>query len=151
MIKISVSFNKKVPGEQQYSSLCFHSSMERELSDGLSGTEIQKEMHRSYQLLEQTVETEISNYGKLTPSVPSAIPVQSHAPVQRPQVQNAQRKLLTQKQISLICTLGSRLKLDQHQLAEIAMQNYGQPTYYQLSIKEASTFIELLNARKQPA
>jgi hypothetical protein len=62
MIKISVSFNKKIPGEEQYSSLCFHTAMERELSDGLSGEAIQSEIHRSYQLLEQTVEAEITSY-----------------------------------------------------------------------------------------
>ena len=106
-------------------------------------------MHRSYQLLEQTVENEISNYSRQHGQPVLAAPV-PQVPTKQ-QTQNAQRKLITQKQISLICSLGGRLKLDQHQLAEIAMQNFGQPTYFELDVKQASKFIELLNARKQSA
>ena len=151
MLKITVSFHKKVPGQEKFSSLSFHSSMERELSDGLSGQEIQNEMHRSYQLLEQTVENEISNYSRQQEQVVPVLPAPVPQVPAKQQTQNAQRKLITQKQISLICSLGGRLKLDQHQLAEIAMQNFGQPTYFELDVKQASKFIELLNAKKQSA
>ena len=62
MIKVETSFTKTTPGAQKYESISFHTSMSRELSDGLSGEAIQAEIHRSYQLLEKTVEAEITQY-----------------------------------------------------------------------------------------
>ena len=147
MLKIHTSFTKKVPGEEQYSSLSFHTAMERELSDGLSGTDIQNEIHRSYQLLEKTVEAEIINYKQKVPvvsqpQVPTAIPAK--VPVQT-------ASLISQKQINLICSLGNQLGLNQHQLSAESSQLYQVGSYHELTKKQASAFIDILNQRKQSA
>ena len=155
MIEISVSFNKKIPGEEQYSSLCFHTAMERELSDGLSGEAIQSEIHRSYQLLEKTVEAEIINY-KQRPRLPSQKAQPARADQAPQQAQTAPQgssigagsSAISQKQISLICNLASQLKIDQHQLCDEALRNYGVASYHELTKKQGSAFIDLLQQRK---
>lgn len=154
MIKISVSFNKKIPGEEQYSSLCFHTAMERELSDGLSGEKIQAEIHRSYQLLEKTVETEIFNYKSKTLQVSSketSKPQNQTRPPVPKSTQSSPSGNITQKQISLICTLAQQSDLSQHQLNDETLRHYGMSSYYDLTKAQASAFIKMLQARKQPA
>jgi len=152
MIKISVSFNKKIPGEQQYSSLCFHTAMERELSDRMSGSDIQAEIHRSYQLLERTVETEITNY-KERPQAASQVsraPAMSAAQVpMQSSIPSPGAGSITQKQVSLICSLGSQLKLSQHELCSEALRHYGVNSYHEFDKKQGSAFIDLLQERKQ--
>ena len=158
MIKISVSFNKKIPGEEQYSSLCFHTAMERELSDGLSGSDIQAEIHRSYQLLEKTVEAEITSYKQRpqlsAPNVPVATQNQAQIPAQTTSVGNPLGPgsgAISQKQISLICSLASQLKISQHQLCDESLRHFGKASYHELDKKQGSAFIDMLQQRKQPA
>ena len=154
MIKISVSFNKKIPGEEQYSSLCFHTAMERELSDGLSGSDIQAEIHRSYQLLEKTVEAEITSYKQRPQLSAPNVPVSGQIKVpqqKQEQVQNTHIGAISQKQISLICSLATQLKIDQHQLCDEALRHFGKGSYHELDKKQGSAFIDMLQQRKQSA
>ena len=154
MIKVETSFTKTTPGAQKYESISFHTSMSRELSDGLSGEAIQAEIHRSYQLLEKTVEAEITQY-KQKAQQPAQIPPVAplmQAPQQVPQApQGNPTGAISQKQISLICSLASQLKISQHELCNDALRHFGVGSYHELDKKQGSTFIDMLQQRKQPA
>ena len=153
MLKINISFSKKVPGEEQYSSLSFHGSMEKELSDGLSAEQIQQTFHNSYQLLESTVEQEIQNYkGKQTNPVQSAKPAYSAPakPYQAPQTPapQANQQQASQKQITFLNRLGAERGLSQQQVDAMALNSFGANSIWQLTKKQASQLIEQLQNQR---
>ena len=63
-LKLSASFCKKVPAEQEYSSKSYLASVEVELPTNLSGDELNAEIHKTYEQLERAVEEQIN--GKAT-------------------------------------------------------------------------------------
>ena len=153
MLKINVSFSKKIPGEEQYSSLSFHGSMEKELSDGLNAEQIQQAFHNSYQLLEATVEQEIQNYkGKQTNPVQSAKPAYAipAKPYQAPQssAPQANQQQASQKQITFLNRLGAERGLSQQQVDAMALNSFGANSIWQLTKKQASQLIEQLQNQR---
>ncbi len=76
MLKLNTSFSKKIPGDVQFSSKSFHASVEIELPDGLSPQQLQDRIHQTFQLVRNSVETElVSGNG----GVPETQPVQNNA------------------------------------------------------------------------
>ena len=60
MLKLNASYSKKVPvPDREFSSQNYHCSMECEIADGLSGAEIQTRIHEVFDLVRQSVESEI--------------------------------------------------------------------------------------------
>ena len=74
MLKLNASYQKKVPAEQEYSSKCFHASIEVELPDGLTEDQLKQRIHSTFELVKNSVETELN--GK---------PVAANAQTQPPQ------------------------------------------------------------------
>lgn len=167
MLKINISFSKKIPGPEQYSSLSFHGSMERELSDGLSGQQIQDAFAKSYALLENTVENEIVRYcgGEQVPPqaapAPEPPPQQRPAPrpqqgpqpqqrrgnyQQRPQSQGA--SMITESQLKFLNRLAAERGFTQQQIRAEISQRFHIERMEQLSKQEASHFIEELSQRR---
>ncbi len=60
MLKLNASYSKKVPAEGEYSSQSFHASVEVELSDGLSGEQLQARIHETFELVRNSVEAELN-------------------------------------------------------------------------------------------
>lgn len=157
MIKINISFSKKVPGAEQYSSLSFHGSMEKELSDGLSPEQIKQVFNEGYKLLESTVETEIQNY-KQTQNQAQKVSVQQAsyqapaqnyaAPVQSPTATQNDPSKASQKQITFLNRLGADRNLSQQQIDAMAMAQFGAQTIWQLTKKQASDLIEQLQKQR---
>ena len=73
MLKLNASYQKKVPAEQEYSSKCFHASIEVELPDGLTEDQLKQRIHSTFELVKNSVETELN--GK---------PVTANAQAQQP-------------------------------------------------------------------
>jgi len=59
MLKLNTSYSKKVPAESEYSSKSYHASIEMELPDGLTEAQIKDRIHGTFELVRNTVETEI--------------------------------------------------------------------------------------------
>lgn len=89
MIKAILSYSKKVPASEQYSSQGYHLSMEQELPDNLRQDELKAQIHATYDLVKQIVDEELS--GKTKPVVTQAAD-QADGDVQ---ASNAQIKFLT--------------------------------------------------------
>ncbi len=70
MLKLNASYQKKVPAEQEYSSKCFHASIEVELPDGLTEDQLKQRIHSTFDLVKNSVETELN--GKPVTAVASA-------------------------------------------------------------------------------
>ena len=60
MLKLNASFSKKVPAEVEFSSKNYHASIEVELSDGLTQEQLQSNIHETFELVKESVETEIN-------------------------------------------------------------------------------------------
>lgn len=164
MLKINISFSKKIPGPEQYSSLSFHGSMERELSDGLSGQQIQEAFAKSYALLETTVENEIVRYCGSEQVPPQAAPAPEPPPrpaprpqqpqgqqrrgnyQQRPQGQGA--SMITESQLKFLNRLAAERGFTQQQIRAEISQRFHIERMEQLSKQEASHFIEELSQRR---
>jgi len=73
MLKLNASYQKKVPAEQEYSSKCFHASIEIELPDGLNEDQLKHRIHSTFELVKNSVETELN--GK--PATAGAGPAQA--------------------------------------------------------------------------
>ena len=61
MLKLNASFSKKVPADEEYSSKSYHASVEVELPDGLSGEQLRGRIHETFQLVRDSVESELRN------------------------------------------------------------------------------------------
>ena len=158
MLKINISFSKKIPGPEQYSSLSFHGSMERELSDGLSGQQIQEAFAKSYALLETTVENEISRYcGEPVHQAPPAPPPPpQQVPRAQPQAQhrgNSQRpqqgaSMVTESQLKFLNRLAAERGMTQQQMRADLVQRFNIERVEKLSKQEASRYIEEISQRR---
>jgi hypothetical protein len=91
MMKINVSYSKKVPAESQYSSQSYHCSIEAELPDGLSHEQLQERIHATFATVRQAVEAELHGEQVQAQVQPQAHP-QAQSQVQaHPQAQAIER------------------------------------------------------------
>jgi len=61
MLKLNTAYAKKVQGDVQFSSKSYHASIECELPDGLSESQIKDKIHNTFELVRASVEAEIGN------------------------------------------------------------------------------------------
>ena len=59
MLKLNASYSKKVPAETEYSSQSYHASIEVEIPDGLTAEQLQSRIHETFDLVRNSVETEL--------------------------------------------------------------------------------------------
>ncbi len=61
MLKLNASFNKKVPAETEFSSKGYSASIELEIPDGLTQEQLREKIHTTFEMVRQSVETEINS------------------------------------------------------------------------------------------
>ncbi len=59
MLKLNASYSKKVPADTEYSSQSYHASIEVEIPDGLTAEQLQNRIHETFDLVRNSVETEL--------------------------------------------------------------------------------------------
>jgi len=59
MLKLSSSFMKKVPAEEDYSSKSYHATLEVELSDGITDEQLKERIKGTFNLVRDSVENQI--------------------------------------------------------------------------------------------
>jgi hypothetical protein len=145
MIKLNTSYSKKVPVEgTQYSSESFHTSLEIELADNLSASEIQEKIHSTAELLRQSVDAELGQTqqpvqerqrGAFTPRQPQGSRQQERAP-------EGQSRKASNKQVKFINDLAGEQKVTLQDLNAEIFERYGVQGLYDLSAHQASEMIE---------
>ena len=80
MLKLNASYSKKVPADTEFSSQSFHASVEVELPDGLTQEQLNAKIHETFDLVRNSVETEL--HGNTAPQQPVLLPAEgaSNAP-----------------------------------------------------------------------
>lgn len=61
MLKLNASYSKKTKAEEEFSSKCFHASLEVEMPDGLTQEQLQARIHDTFLLVKESVENELNN------------------------------------------------------------------------------------------
>jgi hypothetical protein len=84
MLKLNASFSKKVPAEQEYSSKGYSATIEVELPDGLNQEQLRQRIHETFQMVEASVESEISGSNvnlpqQAAPQATATIPIRQPA------------------------------------------------------------------------
>ena len=130
MLKLNVSYSKKVPADGEYTSQSYHASIEVELPDGLNQNQLQTRIHETFALVKESVEAEL--HGKT--------PIQQGGNGAVNTINNGQQTTTpaSPKQINYLLTLASRRGITP---AQIAAQN-NVANINQLSKKQCSTLIE---------
>ena len=67
MIRATLSYSKKVPADEQYSSQGYHLSLEQELPDNLRQEELRAQIHETYNLVRQIVDEELNGERQTKP------------------------------------------------------------------------------------
>ena len=96
MLKLNVSYSKKVPAEADYSSQQYHCQIEVELPDGLTQEQIQGRIHETFGLVRQSVETELQTARQTMQAMQPQMPPPQ--PQQYPQQQPVQQQYNPQQQ-----------------------------------------------------
>ena len=139
MIKIISSYSKKVPADMDYSSQSFMASVETEIAAGASPSEIQRTLAETFDLVKDSVETEI---GSVTQSRGR----------RRDRRQNNRREhggergdaRCTNKQVKFILSLGEEQGLGLPELNRQVADLYGAGNVYDLSKRDASAYVDVL-------
>ena len=142
MLKLNASYSKKIPVEgQDYSSQQFHASVELELSDSLKPEELRQRLHSTFQLVRQSVETELN--GK---------PAGEAAPADQPNGKSTRKvEKASNKQVKFLTDLAVQNGYAISDLNRIAGERFGVTGIYDLDRKQASRMIDDLAAVKKAA
>jgi hypothetical protein len=147
MIKLNTSYSKKVPVEgQQFSSESFHASVEIELADNLSASEIQDKIHSTAELLRQSVDAELGQQqpqARETSQRSAFTPRQGNRQQERP-AEGSTRKA-SNKQIKYLTDLAGEQQVSIQDLNAEILERYGVNGLYDLSAAQASEMIDSMN------
>ncbi len=148
MIKLNASYSKKVPAEQEYSSKSFMACVEVELPTGASARELQDKIHDTFELVKQSVESEISGQTGQRSSGPEERP---QGRQQRPRQRQPDGKA-SNKQISYLLDLAkSRGVMPRDLDADIRERYAYAETVYDLSRADCSFMIDHVQRQKAAA
>jgi len=137
MLKAIVSYSKKIPvPDSEYSSQGYSLSLETEISENEPG-KIQAKLHDTFELVKQTVESELANgngQGKATPTPSQGKPDTTET--------------ASNKQIKFITDLAGQKGIGLSDLNAGIRKRYGVEGLYDLTRKQASAVLDELKTRK---
>ncbi|OHB57118.1 MAG: hypothetical protein A2Y07_03905 [Planctomycetes bacterium GWF2_50_10] len=136
MLKLNASYSKKVPSDSEYSSQSYHCSVEVEISDGVSDTELQKKIHDTFMLVRESVEAELNERFEMRDFRKNG---HKNYPDKKPdKVEQA-----SEKQIHYLTTLAERQGIVNAELCSMA----GVKDLNKLGRKECSNLIDRLTRK----
>ncbi len=138
MLKLNASYSKKVPADEKFSSQSFLASIEVELPNGMTTTQLEDKIHDTFDLVKQSVENEIA--ARTTKDVP-AKPQRSQ---RRPEAFAATATTATNKQIGFILKLGKEQQKGLPELNAMAAAQFKAESIYQLTKRDASAMVDQL-------
>lgn len=143
MLKLNASYSKKVPAESEYSSQSYHAQIEIELPDGLTQDQLQERIHKTFNLVRESVEAELhGERSNEQAQVPTQEAISSAQQCYPSRAQNNGNRNIdvpaSPKQISYLLSLASKRGVTPQQIA--VQQNVA--NIDQLSRKQCSALIE---------
>jgi hypothetical protein len=141
MLKLNASYSKKVPAGQDFSSQQYHASVELELSDALKPEELRQRIHDTFQLVRNSVETELNGKSAAEP-----------ASAEQPNDKSTRKvEKASNKQIKFLTDLAVQNGYAISELNRIAGERFDVNGIYDLDRKQASRMIDDLAVMKKAA
>jgi len=88
MLKLTASFSKKVPADQEFSSKGYSATIEVEIPEGLNQEQLQGRVHETFQMVETSVESELNKVTTVQNTQPAMFAPQQNIPYQPVQPSN---------------------------------------------------------------
>jgi len=148
MIKLQVTYTKKVPGPEQYSSQGYHVGIETEVSDDAvkDPQGMRERLASMFQEARRSIEEEIANDRSTQPHQEVHPRFPSNGNNDRPVVRD-NGELISPKQMNFLLSLSSRQHgMTVEQLNAYAGQEVGIDNVRELTKKQASALIECLKS-----
>jgi len=140
MLKLTASFSKKIPVEnQQFSSQSYHAAIETELPE-LKGADLQARIHDTFMLVKQSVENELKNGKAQNGNGQSNVHANGNG--------NGNPAKATNKQIKFITDLAVQKGVSLSDLNTDIKKQFGVDGLYNLSSKQASELVDDLKRHK---
>lgn len=145
MLRLSSSFSRKIPGEEPYSSVQYHSSVEVELPAGMTEQQLRSKIRDTFELVERAVEDEIAGRTGQTPSR------REERPQGRQQRQRQPEGKASNKQVSYLLDLAKSRAIPLTELNADVLERFGVDSCYSLSRADCSFMIDHLQRQKAAA
>jgi len=136
MIKLNASYSKKVPASEKYSSESYLACVEVELPTGASPQELQEEIHRTFQLVKESVEAEIA--GQVARDQAQEHQEQRHGHSRS----NTAEGKASNKQIGYLLDLARARDIPLMQLNADVQTRFNAASVYELSRRDCSRLID---------
>jgi len=149
MLKATVHYSIKVPGEVEYSSEGYALSLEKEIFPG-DADYIQAQIHDTFALVKATVEAEQAG---VTPG--NVVTLDTRHVTEPRNTRDEQRtprgiRKASSKQISYINSLVGSNRIPLSELIADIQHRFNAKSLYDLTSKEASEIIDELTAQRKP-
>ena len=143
MLKLSTSYSKKIPADQEFSSQSYHASVETELSDALEPEQVQEKIHEQFALVRSAVETELNG-------TPAELAIPPAPEPTKPAVRNGNQPVgkASNRQIKYLLDLAGQQGYELSALTAHVRKLYGVQGVYDLDRKQASALLDSLKIRK---
>ncbi len=145
MLKLNASFSKKVPAEEEYSSQSYHAAVEVELPDGLSPEQLRGRIHETFDLVRNSVESEL--HGAVAALAQAQAPHGGQRPAQRRSAPPIEFPPASGKQLGYLRDMAVRQGYTPQQLDEEARRRFGVADAVRLNRQQASELIDELGGK----
>jgi len=149
MIKLTCSYSRKAPAEEDFSSRSYHAGLELELPAGLTAEEIDSQVHSTFAQLKASVEAELNGVAA-APETKLKV-VSDGKDGARVQNSESGSKRISNAQAKFALDLARKNGIGLHELDEMIRDEYGVPGLYDLTGGKggaASDLIDRLKAKK---
>jgi len=148
-VKAVLSFMKKIPAEQEFSSQSYHLSLEIELPNDVDQPQVRTKIHETYAMVRAAVEDELRGNGQQSPASHGLPPKPDSGPTRTGKAAQA----ATNRQCRYLIDIWSKQhKRTLSELNELIRREYGADGPYGLTKKQAGDLItRLKNVNTQAA
>jgi len=148
MLRLSCSYSRKAQAEEAYSSRSYHAGLEVELPAGLTGDQIDDQVHNTFEQLRRAVEAEISgqvpsNGDKGAHQSPDA----GNSPAKRGRNGGNGRRI-SNAQAKFALDLARRNGVTLADLDQMIRDEWGVGGLYDMDASSASALIDTLKVKK---
>ncbi len=145
MLRLHASFSKKIPVPGiDMSSQSYHATIESELPDGLTESQLRERIHDTFELVRTSVESELNQPGS---SRTSDSPFSRSRPESQPAVNGRSNgQPASPRQLDYLRDLAARQGCAKAQLDNLARDRHGVSGVNELNRNQASALIDELTA-----
>jgi len=142
MLKLTCSYSRKAPAEEDYSSRSYHTGIELELPAGLAAEEVETKIHSTFARLREAVESEIRDGDTTQPHV------RHESRAEESQGAKPDARRISNRQAKFALDLARQNGISLNELDKMIHAEYGVPGLYDLTGGKGGQASELIDRLK---